>query len=141
MQKMKRNVQQGFTLIELMIVIAIIGILAAVALPAYQDYSIRAKASEMILATGPAKNVISEAAIVNGALPGSTAAVQTINQGVVSSLTWSGSYIEVVSNASTLGASVTLRLTPTLSTSAAGGLLWTCTAAAGTRYMPSSCQQ
>ena len=55
-----KQVQQGFTLIELMIVIAIIGILAAVALPAYQDYTIRAKASEMIVMVTPAKLGVTE---------------------------------------------------------------------------------
>ena len=55
-----KRLQKGFTLIELMIVVAIIGILAAVALPAYQDYTIRAKVSELVLAASSAKVTISE---------------------------------------------------------------------------------
>ena len=55
---MKRSIQKGFTLIELMIVVAIIGILAAVALPAYQDYTVRAKVSEIVLAASSCRTGI-----------------------------------------------------------------------------------
>lgn len=58
---MKRSLQKGFTLIELMIVVAIIGILAAVALPAYQDYTVRARVSEVILAASSCRTSVTEA--------------------------------------------------------------------------------
>lgn len=132
--------QKGFTLIELMIVIAIIGILAAVALPAYQDYTIRAKASELVLASSAAKNTISEYALVNATLTiPSTVAVQNIAQGMVRSLTWSGTYIRVTGNATNLGADITLWMKP--SGDPTTGILWICKAGgAGTTYLPSSCQ-
>ena len=57
---MKRSIQKGFTLIELMIVVAIIGILAAVALPAYQDYTVRARMSEVVLAASTCRTSITE---------------------------------------------------------------------------------
>lgn len=64
-----KKVQQGFTLIELMIVVAIIGILAAIAIPAYQDYTVRAKLSEAIGALAAAKTSVSEYFISVGEMP------------------------------------------------------------------------
>jgi len=141
MQNMKQKVQQGFTLIELMIVIAIIGILAAVALPAYQDYTIRAKASELVLASSAAKNAISEYALVNATLTiPSSLAVQNITQGMVSSLTWTGTSIVIVGSTTGLGAAVTLWVYPSTGSDVSQGILWACSASVGTRYLPSSCQ-
>ena len=134
-----KKVQQGFTLIELMIVIAIIGILAAVALPAYQDYTIRAKASELVLASSAAKNTISEYALVNSGIPtASQVSVQNISQGMVSSLSWSGTSIIVVGDTAELGAQVILHVYPATS-DLAQGILWECSASIGTQYLPSSC--
>ncbi len=136
---MKKQIQQGFTLIELMIVIAIIGILAAVALPAYQDYTVRAKASELVLAGSAAKNVISEYVIVRGTpLPTtSQVSVQNIQQGVTSSVRWTGTRIEIQGVAAQLNNNpVTLILRPTAT---ASGVTWECDATVGTRFLPSSC--
>lgn len=75
---MKRHIQKGFTLIELMIVVAIIGILAAVALPAYQDYTVRSKISELIISASSPKALVTEAYQTDG-LAGLAAAVVTYN--------------------------------------------------------------
>ena len=75
---MKKSMQKGFTLIELMIVVAIIGILAAIALPAYQDYTVRSKVSEMIVAASSPKSLMSEAFQSDG-LAGVTAAATEYN--------------------------------------------------------------
>ena len=92
------KMQKGFTLIELMIVIAIVGILAAVALPAYQDYTVRAKISEPLAILGEGKTSVSEYFIANGELPASATAAgirTSIGTDLVSALSYSAGNLTV----------------------------------------------
>ena len=147
---MKRSMQKGFTLIELMIVVAIIGILAAVALPAYQDYTVRAKVTEMILAGSSAKTAVSEAAQVGNGMPASLA-VESQTSKFVSGVSY------VFTNASTGTVTVTgngepkiagkqINFIGTVSPSGNGQVDWVCRAG-GTgatlmdaKYLPASCK-
>ncbi|HFA0951572.1 TPA: pilin, partial [Neisseria gonorrhoeae] len=85
------TLQKGFTLIELMIVIAIVGILAAVALPAYQDYTARAQVSEAILLTEGQKSAVTEYYLNHGKWP-----KDNTSAGVASSSSIKGKYVESV---------------------------------------------
>ena len=154
MKNMKRNVQQGFTLIELMIVIAIVAILVALAVPAYQDYTIRAKVGECINAAAVPKLQISEYFETVGSFPADISVAGIAAQGdsqycdVYTSYTGSTSvsatfFIEVDETAvGTQGGTLQPRMagTPT----SAGGVDWSCTrggtVAADLKYLPSTCR-
>ena len=131
------KIQKGFTLIELMIVVAIIGILAAVALPAYQDYTIRAKVSELILQASGFRTSITEKAQVDSTL-GSAGTGLTINAvGKVSTGTVTNAgVVQISGTTASTGANVTITMTPTRS---GGTLLWSCTGAPS-KYFPASCR-
>ena len=134
-----KRVQQGFTLIELMIVVAIIGILAAVALPAYQDYTVRAKASEVMLAASGAKTSVTEFFNTYGALPAAASlTVATQSTTNVASIAQSDGIITATSQAAVVGLSGgTITLTPTIS---GDNLNWVCSGSIASKYRPSSCK-
>jgi type IV pilus assembly protein PilA len=139
-----KSIQKGFTLIELMIVIAILGILMAIAIPAYQDYTVRAKVSECVNKLGPLKIGISEWSISKGALP-TTTTVTNFGSAEPSpycrapELATLG-VIKIASNkTSTGGESVELNLTPTLN-STTKDVSWTCSSTGTVKYAPSSCR-
>ena len=138
-----KSIQQGFTLIELMIVVAIIGILAAVALPAYQDYTIRARVSELVLAGSSARTCVTEAYQGNGggaSIPvnvSSGCAIAAVGLVSGAGVTASG-LITVTGVTSIAPSTVVVSLVPTIA-SAAGTLTWSCAGTPG-KYMPGSCR-
>ena len=134
-----KQIQKGFTLIELMIVVAIIGILAAVALPAYQDYTVRAKVSELILQASGFRTSISEKAQVDGSIASAGTGLTVNIVGKVTGGSVSDDSTIVINGttvASSVGAMVTLTMTPTFT---GGTLTWSC-AGIPSKYFPASCR-
>ncbi|HHX2533870.1 TPA: pilin [Neisseria subflava] len=150
-----KAIQKGFTLIELMIVIAIIGILAVIALPAYQDYTARAQVSEAFALAEGQKAAVVEYYADKGAYPSTNEAA-----GVAKASKITGKYVKSVSigtdgvitatmNSSNVNAAITgktLTLTPSASVDATtsannpGSFTWVCGGTIDTKYRPASCR-
>lgn len=140
-----KNRMRGFTLIELMIVVAIIGILASIAIPAYQDYTIRSQVSEGLSLSNSAKTSVSEYYVDRGAWPADNAEAglsppDTIVGSYVTSVEISGPIITVTygneANLAIDGQSVTLTVSD-----GTGSLVWDCTGAGiAAKHLPAACR-
>lgn len=137
-----KRIHAGFTLIELMIVVAIIGILAAVALPAYQDYTIRSKVSELMLQASAFKTSVSEKVFSDGTLANAGVGLTVMASGKVTggSVSAGGTITILGANTSTsVGTAVTIILSPVIS---GGKVIWSCSAGstAQFKYVPHECR-
>src|SRR5690242_10879276 len=143
-----KKLQQGFTLIELMIVIAILGILMAIAIPAYQDYAVRAKAAEGINLAGAAKLATAETYSSTGTFPATNAsaglpAATAISGKYVTSVTTANGLITILYSSNELKlANKNLVLS---ASTTAGAVVWKCkitgvTNAVDSKYVPSECR-
>jgi type IV pilus assembly protein PilA len=137
---MKSN-NQGFTIIELMIAVAIIGVLAAIAVPAYSNYINRAKVSEALTFAATAKTAVAETYQSNGSFPTSNAQAglaATINSTNVGSVSvGSNGVIAIATSISGLTTQATLSLSPT---STSSGITWNCTSSGNTAVVPANCR-
>ena len=140
-----KKMQQGFTLIELMIVVAIIGILAAVALPAYQDYTARAQVSEAFSLASGLKIQVADVYADKGALTdiasgadGIPAATDVTGKYTTQVAVAAGAITATIGgDASALVATKTVTLTPTVNN---GSIEWGCASTADAKYLPASCR-
>ena len=151
---MNANRQQGFTLIELMIVIAIIGILAAVAIPAYQDYTARAQVSEgLSLASGLQPNIVDQWTNLgtwptsgNGVIPlAASVTGKYVSTVTVEGAAGTGSTITILMKASgSVQAQIGGKTFTLVGTSTGGTIKWTCAAAGSnpisTKFLPQACR-
>ena len=143
---MIKQVQKGFTLIELMIVVAIIGILAAVAIPAYQDYTVRARVSEGLALASGAKTLVLENAM-NAESNFGLRWVSTVSTQNIQNVTVDTNGVITAAYTSRVPGSPTLLLTPRIGATALtagtvpdGNVVWACTSSMNAKYLPASCR-